>query len=145
MKQILVGLIAGIVVLWVLISSVLFTVDERQQAIITQFGAYIRTVADPGLHAKVPFVQTVYRFDKRVLATDAPPAESLTLDKKRLVVDYVARWRIKGRALRTSCSPNFAESFRPRTLRPSSLSNGSPPWMRWPMRRARKPRRSVSS
>jgi membrane protease subunit HflC len=95
MKRILVGLILGIVVLWVFISQVLFTLDERQQAIITQFGAYIRTVADPGLHPKVPFVQTVHRFDKRVLATDAPPAEYLTLDKKRVVVDYVARWRIK--------------------------------------------------
>ncbi len=51
-------------------------------------------VAQPGLHAKVPFVQTVHRFDKRVLATDAPPAEYLTLDKKRVVVDYVARWQI---------------------------------------------------
>jgi membrane protease subunit HflC len=95
MKRILVGLIVVIVALWVLIPGVLFTIDEREQAIITQFGAYIRTMTDPGLHAKLPFVQTVHRFDKRVLATDAPPAESLTLDKKRLVVDYVARWRIK--------------------------------------------------
>jgi membrane protease subunit HflC len=73
----------------------LFTIDEREQAIITQFGAYIRTIKDPGLHVKMPFVQTVHRFDKRVLATDADPAEYLTLDKKRLVVDYVARWQIK--------------------------------------------------
>jgi membrane protease subunit HflC len=75
MKRTLVGTIVGIIVLWVLISQVLFTLDERQQAIITQFGAYIRTVVEPGLHARVPFVQTVHRFDKRVLATDAPPAE----------------------------------------------------------------------
>jgi membrane protease subunit HflC len=81
--------------LWVLIPQVLFTIDEREQAIITQFGAYIRTIKDPGLHVKMPFVQTVHRFDKRVLATDADPAEYLTLDKKRLVVDYVARWQIK--------------------------------------------------
>jgi membrane protease subunit HflC len=46
------------------------------------------------LHTKVPFVHTVHRFDRRVLATDAQPAEYLTLDKKRVVVDYVARWRI---------------------------------------------------
>lgn len=94
MKRILVGLIVVIIGLWVLIQSVLFTVDERAQVIITQFGAYIRTIKDPGLHTKVPLVQTVHRFDKRVLATDAPAAEYLTLDKKRLVVDYVARWRI---------------------------------------------------
>ena len=51
-------------------------------------------MTQPGLHTKVPFVHTVHRFDRRVLATDAQPAEYLTLDKKRVVVDYVARWRI---------------------------------------------------
>lgn len=95
MKRILFGVVVVIVALWVLVPQVLYTINEREQAIITQFGAYIRTVTEPGLHAKLPFVQTVHRFDKRVLATDAPPAEYLTLDKKRLVVDYVARWRIK--------------------------------------------------
>jgi modulator of FtsH protease HflC len=94
MKRTVIGILVGIVVLWVLIPQVLFTIDEREQAIITQFGAYIRTITAPGLHVKVPFVQTVHRFDKPVLATDAAPAEYLTLDKKRLVVDYVARWQI---------------------------------------------------
>jgi membrane protease subunit HflC len=94
MKRSVIGILVGIVALGVLIPQGLFTVDEREQAIITQFGAYIRTITEPGLHVKVPFVQTVHRFDKRVLATDAAPAEYLTLDKKRLVVDYVARWRI---------------------------------------------------
>jgi membrane protease subunit HflC len=88
------GVIGVIIVLWVLLPQVLFIIDEREQVIITQFGAYVRTIARPGLHAKVPFVQTVYRFERRVQATDAPPAEYLTLDKKRVVVDYVARWRI---------------------------------------------------
>jgi membrane protease subunit HflC len=95
MKQIVIGVLVIAVALWVLIPQVLFTIDEREQVIITQLGAYIRTITDPGLYAKLPFVQTVHRFDKRVLATDAAPAEYLTLDKKRLVVDYVARWRIK--------------------------------------------------
>jgi membrane protease subunit HflC len=54
----------------------------------------VRTVSKPGLHAKLPFIQTLRRFDKRVLAADAAPAEYLTLDKKRVVVDSVARWRI---------------------------------------------------
>jgi membrane protease subunit HflC len=95
MKRTVIGILVVFAALWVLIPQVLFTVDEREQAIITQFGAYIRTITEPGLHAKLPFVQTVHRFDKRVLATDAAPAEYLTLDKKRLVVDYVARWQIK--------------------------------------------------
>jgi membrane protease subunit HflC len=95
MKRIMTGILVAFAALWGLIPQVLFTIDEREQAIITQFGAYIRTITDPGLHVKLPFVQTVHRFDKRVLATDAAAAEYLTLDKKRLVVDYVARWRIK--------------------------------------------------
>jgi membrane protease subunit HflC len=95
MKQSVIGVLVAFAALWVLIPQVLFSIDEREQAIITQLGAYIRTITAPGLHAKVPFVQTVHRFDKRILATDADPAEYLTLDKKRLVVDYVARWQIK--------------------------------------------------
>jgi modulator of FtsH protease HflC len=95
MKQTVIGLLAVFAALWVLIPQLLFTIDEREQAIITQLGAYIRTITKPGLHAKIPFMQTVHRFDKRILATDADPAEYLTLDKKRLVVDYVARWQIK--------------------------------------------------
>jgi modulator of FtsH protease HflC len=95
MKQTVIGVLVVFAALWVLIPQVLFTIDEREQVIITQFGAYVRTITDPGLHVKIPFVQTVHRFDKRVLATDADPAEYLTLDKKRLVVDYVARWQIK--------------------------------------------------
>jgi membrane protease subunit HflC len=95
MKQAVIGILVVFAALWVLVPQALFTIDEREQAIITQFGAYIRTITEPGLHVKLPFVQTVHRFDKRVLATDAAPAEYLTLDKKRLVVDYVARWQIK--------------------------------------------------
>lgn len=71
-----------------------FTVHETEQVIITQFGEYIRTVQQPGLATKLPFVQTVNRFDRRILATDAPRAEYMTQDKKRLVADPVARWRI---------------------------------------------------
>ena len=94
MKRILSMLGGVLFVLWVLVPQAFFMLDEREQAIITQFGAYVRTVTQPGLHIKVPFVHTVHRFDRRVLATDAQPAEYLTLDKKRVVVDYVARWRI---------------------------------------------------
>jgi membrane protease subunit HflC len=95
MKQTVIGVFVVFAVLWLLIPQLLFIIDEREQAIVTQLGAYVRTITEPGLHAKIPFVQTVHRFDKRVLATDADPAEYLTLDKKRLVVDYVARWQIK--------------------------------------------------
>jgi len=71
-----------------------FTVDEREQVIITQFGEYKRTIQQPGLAFKLPFLQTVNRFDRRILVSDAPQAEYLTQDKKRLVADPVTRWRI---------------------------------------------------
>ncbi len=69
-------------------------IDETEQAIITQFGEFKRAITTPGLTWKLPFVQTVHRMERRVLSSDAPPAEYLTLDKKRLVADPVTRWRI---------------------------------------------------
>ena len=90
------SIIAGlaIVAAVVLAAQVFFIVDEREQAIITQFGGYLRTVDQPGLAVKAPFVQVVKRFDRRILVSDAPQAEYLTQDKKRLVADPVTRWRI---------------------------------------------------
>ena len=78
----------------VVVSQSMFIVDEFEQAIITQFGEWKRSVGKPGLHFKTPFLQQVNRFDKRILVTDAPQAEYLTQDKKRLVADPVTRWRI---------------------------------------------------
>ncbi len=72
-----------------------FTIDEKEQAIITQFGKYIRTIKEPGLHFKVPILQTLHRFDRRVLVHDAAAVEYITLDKKRVLVDPVSRWKIE--------------------------------------------------
>ena len=72
----------------------IFVVDETQQAIITELGEYKRTITKPGLSFKKPFIEKVTKFDNRILSTDAPPGEYLTLDKKRLVVDFIARWKI---------------------------------------------------
>jgi len=87
--------IAGLVFvgLIVLMSSALF-VDETESVIITQFGKPQRTVSDPGLHWKIPFVQTALRIEKRILASDARHEEYLTSDKKRLVADPITRWRV---------------------------------------------------
>ena len=71
-----------------------FIIDEREQAIVTQFGEFKRAITTPGLEWKLPFVQTVHRMERRLLGSDAPPAEYLTLDKKRMVADPVTRWRI---------------------------------------------------
>ncbi len=78
----------------VTVAQTFYTVDESEQVIITQFGQYRYTVRDPGLKIKAPFLQSVNRFDRRILASDAPQGEYLTQDKKRLVADPVTRWRI---------------------------------------------------
>ena len=78
----------------VLLKASFFTVDETQTTIVTQLGKYIRSVTEPGLYVKTPFVQAIHYFDKRILEYDASPAEILTKDKKNLVVDNYARWKI---------------------------------------------------
>jgi len=87
-------LIGAIVVALLVLSQTVFVVGERQQALITQFGKPVRTIREPGLYVKVPVVQTLSPFERRILATDVQAAEYLTLDKKRLAVDHVSRWRI---------------------------------------------------
>ena len=84
-----------VILLALLIPSFVYTIDEREQAIITEFGEFKRSVTTPGIHFKKPFVEKISRFEKRMLSTDAPPGQYLTLDKKRLVVDFLARWRIE--------------------------------------------------
>jgi membrane protease subunit HflC len=80
---------------FLLLSSATFTIDEKEQAIITQFGKYIRTINKPGLHFKIPMIQTLHLLEKRVLTTEAVAVEYITLDKKRVVVDHVSRWKIE--------------------------------------------------
>jgi membrane protease subunit HflC len=92
-KKILIGV--ALAAALIVFSGAAFTIDEQDQAIITQFGKYIRTIKDPGLHFKIPFVQTLHRFDKRILVFDAAAVEYITLDKKRILVDPVSRWRIE--------------------------------------------------
>lgn len=91
-----IGLIIVLLTAFIIVAmQTLFVVDETQQAIILQFGQPIAIIKTPGLAAKVPFVQNVIFFEKRILSSDdAPPQEYLTTDKKRLVVDHVTRWQI---------------------------------------------------
>jgi len=92
--RILRWLIAILIAGGILVGQVFFVVDETTQAIVLQFGDPIRNIRNPGLATKLPFIQDVTYFEKRVLSSDAPPQEYLTTDKKRLVVDHVTRWRI---------------------------------------------------
>jgi membrane protease subunit HflC len=78
-----------------LLFASVYTVSETEQVILTQFGRPVGGVLkEPGLHLKVPFVQTVHRFDKRWLEFDGDANEIPTKDKKYIWVDTYARWRI---------------------------------------------------
>jgi modulator of FtsH protease HflC len=92
MARLLIGL--GLVVAFV-IAQTAFTIGEREQGMIVQFGNPQRILQEPGLYFKLPLLQNLVRFEKRVLTTDAQTAEYLTLDKKRVLVDHVSRWRIQ--------------------------------------------------
>ncbi len=72
----------------------LFTVHQTQQALVLEFGKPKRLVTEPGLNYKIPFVQNVVFFDKRLLDLDSGQQEVIASDQKRLVVDAFARWRI---------------------------------------------------
>ncbi len=67
------GLIIILIAAGILASQVFFIVDETQQAIVLQFGDPIRTIRNPGLFTKLPFIQNLIFFEKRVLSSDAPP------------------------------------------------------------------------
>jgi modulator of FtsH protease HflC len=87
--------VTGALVLALFFLSI-YTVQETEQAIVVQFGRPVGgLVTDPGLHFKIPLIQTVYRFDKRWLEYDGAPKEIPTKDKKFIWVDTYARWRIK--------------------------------------------------
>ncbi len=88
---ILLGVLAAIVVT---AASSLFTVHQTQQVLITQFGQPIRVIREPGLHYKLPFIQSVITFDRRLLDFDAPGEEVILGDQRRLIVDSFTRYRI---------------------------------------------------
>ena len=77
-----------------LVSSTIFTVDERETVLVLQFGQVKAVKSDPGFYVKIPFIQDVVRYDDRILSLDTPPLEVTPLDDRRLVVDAFARYRI---------------------------------------------------
>jgi modulator of FtsH protease HflC len=90
-----VGVLIALVVVLVAGNLVMFTVTEIEQAVVLQFGQPVRTITDPGLYFKLPNpIQDVAVFDKRLLEYDSAPEPIYTNDKKILVVDNYARWRI---------------------------------------------------
>ena len=74
--------------------STLYVVSEFERGVKLQFGRLIEADIQPGLHVKIPFVDDVRIFDARILTVDAQPASFFTIEKKRLIVDSYAKWRI---------------------------------------------------
>ena len=76
------------------IDNSFFIVDQRERAIVKQFGEALPTDYAPGLHMMLPFVQTVQKFDGRILTMESDAENFLTIEKKNVVVDYFVKWRI---------------------------------------------------
>ncbi len=95
MKTISSTLTGLLVALAVLGSSIIFTVDEREQAVVFQLGEVVGVKTTPGLYFKIPFVQNVRFFESRILTMDSDePERFITSEKKNVLVDLFVKWRI---------------------------------------------------
>jgi len=87
--------IAALVLIGIIImASTVYTVDERERAVVVRFGKVIRYDDQPGIHIKTPFLDSVRVYDSRILTLDAEPQLFSTIEKKYVVVDSFVKWRI---------------------------------------------------
>jgi membrane protease subunit HflC len=87
-------LIVG-VVLAVAVWNSVYVVAQTERAVLLQFGRVVQTDVAPGLHMKIPYINQVRKFDARLMTLDAPTQRFLTLEKKAVMVDAYAKWRVK--------------------------------------------------
>jgi len=101
-----------IAVILVTINLSVYTISMVEQAVITQLGKPVKNVDEPGLHFKIPFIQKITKFPKQLLDYDSAPTEILTKDKKNLLIDNYAKWRILNslKLLQTVRDTNGAQS-----------------------------------
>ena len=104
--RLLYGTLALFIVALFVINTVLFTVEQTKQAIVLRFGALTSVHTQPGLKVKVPFIDEVIMYEKRVMDYDLPPIPITTVDQKRLVVDTYTRYLINDPVL-------FFQSIKP--------------------------------
>lgn len=90
----IIALLVVVLGLFFLGASPLFVVDITQNAIVVQLGKPVRNLTEPGLYVKMPFIQEVTYFDKRLLDYDTQAQDVITQDKKTLLLDNYAKWRI---------------------------------------------------
>ncbi len=88
-------LVVALVVIVIIASLSVYTVDERQNALVFQLGEVVQVSKEPGLHFKLPVVQNVRYFDTRILSYDTPePERFITSEKKNVLVDFFVKWRV---------------------------------------------------
>ncbi len=87
-------IIVSIVLVVVVASMSVFTVSETERAIKFRFGEIVEADFKPGIHFKIPFINNVKKFDKRILTLDSKPERFLTAEKKNVIVDSFVKWRI---------------------------------------------------
>lgn len=88
-------ILGGAFVVLIAVLSSIYIVDEREKALVLQFGQIVNVKEEPGLAFKVPVIQNVVRYDDRILSLDTPATEITPSDDRRLVVDAFARYRIE--------------------------------------------------
>ncbi|HEX5328012.1 MAG TPA: protease modulator HflC [Acetobacteraceae bacterium] len=94
MRRTAIAGLAALVVLFIVANGAVFTVAQTDQALITEFGKPVRVIEQAGLHSKIPFVQTVIEFDRRLLNLVTPSEEVILGDQRRLIVDSFTMFRI---------------------------------------------------
>lgn len=95
MNRVLLGISGLALALYVLILSSVFTVDEREWAVLFRFGEIIQADFEPGIHFKIPIYQTIKKYDKRIQTLDALAVRYQTVELKNVLVESFVKWRIK--------------------------------------------------
>ena len=94
MRNLSLGALALVLVVAIVAGSAMFTVQQTEQVLITQFGEPKRMISEPGLHFKIPLIQTLISFDRRLLDYEIPAEEVILGDQRRVIVDSFTRFRI---------------------------------------------------
>ena len=111
-----IGLIILLSVVLLVVWGGIMIVDETEQIVIVQLGKPVRNILSPGLNFKIPFIQSATVFEKRLLEYDSAPNTILTKDKKNLILDNYAQWRI-------SDPLKFMQTMRTQALAQSRLDD----------------------
>ncbi|MBL7024837.1 MAG: protease modulator HflC [Candidatus Marinimicrobia bacterium] len=111
-----IGLIIVLALVLLVVWGGIMIVDETEQIVIVQLGKPVRNIMKPGLNFKIPFIQSATVFEKRLLEYDSAPNTILTEDKKNLILDNYAQWRI-------SDPLKFMQTMRTQALAQSRLDD----------------------